>query len=230
MGSNAEQRTYRVAVFDFDGTSIRGQSGSLFTEYLLLGGKMSLSRALRLIWWGIRYKLHLPYRQDEARELVLGALKGRSANEVDALMVRFHDEVLVPRYREQALAEVRRCHDAGMVTLLVSATFDAIAAAAAKRMGFDGFAATRMMRDGQGNYTGVVDGPVVAGDEKYRAAAAWCDEHLGVGRWELARAYGDHHSDQDLLARADKAVAVCPGKTLRLLARRRGWQILDWDA
>ncbi len=230
MGPNAEQPTYRVAVFDFDGTSIRGQSGALFTEYLLLSGTMSLSRALRLIWWGIRYKLHLPYRQDEARELVLGALKGRSANEVDALMVDFHDKVLVPRYRERALAEVRRCHDEGMVTLLVSATFDAIAAAAAGRMGFDGFAATHMERDERGNYTGAVDGPVVAGAEKYRAAAAWCDEHLGVGRWELARAYGDHHSDQDLLARADEALAVCPGKTLKVLAKRRGWQILDWNA
>lgn len=230
MDPSAEQLTYRVAVFDFDGTSIRGQSGALFTEYLILNGAMSLPRALRLIWWGIRYKLHLPYRQDEARELVLGSLKGRSASEVDALMVRFHDEVLVPRYRAQALAEVRRCHDEGLVTLLVSATFDAIAAAAAERIGFDGYAATHMERDDQGNYTGTVDGPVVAGDEKYRAAAAWCDAHLGVGRWELARAYGDHHSDKDLLARAGTAVAVCPGKTLRLLAKRRGWQILDWDA
>ena len=230
MGTSAGQPTYRVAVFDFDGTSIRGQSGSLFTEYLLMSGVMSLPRALRLGWWGIRYKLHLPYRQDEARELVLGSLKGRSANEVDALMVRFHDKVLVPRYRERALEEVRRCHDEGMVTLLVSATFDAIAAAAARRMGFDGYAATRMVRDGRGNYTGEVDGPVVAGAEKYRAAAAWCDAHLGTGRWELARAYGDHHSDQDLLARAETAVAVCPGKTLKMLARRRGWQVLDWNA
>ena len=36
--------------------------------------------------------------------------------------------------------------------------------------------------------------------------------------------------DRDLLARAGTAVAVCPGKTLRLLAKRRGWQILDWNA
>ena len=36
MDPSAEQTTYRVAVFDFDGTSIRGQSGALFTEYLIL--------------------------------------------------------------------------------------------------------------------------------------------------------------------------------------------------
>ena len=229
MSPSAERQTYRVAVFDFDGTSIRGQSGSLFTRYLIRGGMMSPLRALRLIWWGVRYKLHLPYRQDEARELVLGALRGRTANEVDALMVGFHDRILSPRYRARALAAVEECSEDGMVTLLVSATFDAIARVAAQRMGVDGFMATTMEKDERGNYTGAVAGPVVAGPEKYRAVARWCDERLGQGRWRLARAYGDHYSDRDLLARAQTAYAVCPGKTLRSLARRKHWEVLDWD-
>ena len=45
----------------------------------------------------------------------------------------------------------------------------------------------------------------------------------------LAYAYGDHHSDVDLLSRAKEAFAVCPGSTLRPIAKKRGWQILDWD-
>ena len=229
MGSSVAQPIRRVAVFDFDGTCIGGQSGALFTEYLLFRRLMSPQRALRLIWWGIRYNLHLPYRQDEARELVLGALSEMSAPEVDELMVRFHDEVLRPRYRPQALEELARCQAEGMVALLVSATFDAMAAQAARVMGFDGYAATRMVRDSRGNYTGAVDGPVVAGAEKYRAVVRWCDQHLGEGAWRLERAYGDHHSDKDLLSHARVAVAVCPGKTLRSLARRRGWIIADWD-
>lgn len=230
MGSGIDRPIQRVAVFDFDGTSIRGQSGALFTEYLLSHRELSPSRTVRLIWWGIRYKLHLPYRQDEARELVLGALSERSAAEVDELMARFHDEVLLPRYRPQALAEVRRCHERGMVVLLVSATFDAIARRAAETMGMDGYVATRMARGADGNYTGSVDGPVVAGAEKYRAAVTWCNERLGPGAWRLERAYGDHHSDKDLLGQARLAIAVCPGKTLRALARRRGWTILDWSS
>ena len=229
MGSSSGQPITRVAVFDFDGTSISGQSGALFTRYLLFRRLMSPPRALRLIWWGIRYKLHLPYRQDEARELVLGALSEMSAPEVDELMVRFHDEVLRPRYRPQALEELARCQGEGMVALLDSATFDAMAAQAARIMGFDGYAATRMVRDAQGNYTGAVDGPVVAGAEKYRAVVRWCDQHLGEGAWRLERAYGDHHTDKDLLSHARVAVAVCPGKTLRVLAKRRGWTIADWD-
>lgn len=230
MGSSSGRSIQKVAVFDFDGTSIDGQSGALFTKYLLFHGLMSPQRALRLIWWGVRYKLHLPYRQDEARELVLGALSEMSAPQIDELMVRFHDEVLRPRYRSQALEELARCRESGMVCLLVSATFDAIAAQATRIMGFDGYAATCMERDSHGHYTGAVDGPVVAGPEKYRAVVRWCDDHLGEGAWRLERAYGDHHSDKDLLSHARVAVAVCPGKTLRLLAKKRGWTIADWDA
>ncbi|WP_455136432.1 HAD family hydrolase [Thermophilibacter sp.] len=229
MQPNTADPMRKVAVFDFDGTSIRGQSGSLFTRYLLRNGHMSALRLLRLMWWGIRYKLHLPYRQEESRELVFGALGGFDSADVDAILEQFHDDVLAPRYRPQALEEVERCHADGLVTLLVSATFEPIAAVAARRMGVDGFAATRMERDASGRYTGRVEGPVVAGAEKYRAVTRWCDEHLGAGAWELERAYADHHSDADLLERADEAFAVCPGKTLRVSAKRRGWPVLDWD-
>ena len=226
----SERKVQGVAVFDFDGTSIDGQSGALFTRYLHQGHLMSARRLARLVWWGARYKLHLPYRQDEARELVFGALAGRSAAEVDALMGRFHDEVLAPLYRPQALEEVARCHARGLVVLLVSATFEPIAALGARALGADGFVATRMERDAAGGYTGHVDGPVVAGAEKYRAAARWCDERFGPGGWSLEAAYGDHHSDADLLGHARRPYAVCPGKALAAAARRGGWSTLDWDA
>ena len=224
-----EQHMRGVAVFDFDGTSVDGQSGSLFTQYLFRNGLMPLGRLLRLGWGGVRYKLHLPYRQGEARELVFGSLLGRDSADVDAIMARFHDEDLVPRYRPKALAEVARCHEEGLLVLLVSATFEPIAERGAQIMGADACVATKMERDAGGRYTGEVDGPVIAGEEKYRAVVRWCDEHLGEGRWRLERAYADHHTDADLLARAEQPFAVCPGKTLVVAAKRAGWAILDWD-
>ena len=218
-----------VAVFDFDGTSIEGQSGALFTRYLLSEGMMTSGDFAGLLWWGLRYKLHLPYRQDEARELVFRGLSHLSSGEVDALMARFHDEVLAPRYRPMALAEVARCHDEGLTVLLVSATFAPIARLACARMGADGYVATKMARDDRGRYTGLVDGPVIAGPEKCRAVKTWCDERFGAGSWELRRVYADHHTDIDLLEMAAEPYAVCPGKTLGVSARRRGWPILDWE-
>lgn len=229
MQQSTQRQKRRVAVFDFDGTCIGGQSGALFTTYLLLSRRMSLVRALRLGLWGARYKLHLPHRQDEARELVFGALRELSAAEVDDLMVRFHDEVLAPRYRPRALEEIARRREEGCVTLLVSATFDVIAQVAGRSLGTDGTVATKMARDASGHYTGCVDGRVVAGEEKYLATSRWCNEHIGEGAWELAYAYGDHHTDAPLLSRAQEGFAVCPGKTMVVSARRHGWKILDWE-
>ncbi len=228
MPTSDAQKT-QVAVFDFDGTSVDGQSGALFTTYLLRHRIMTLGRALTLGVWGLRYKLHLPYRQSEARELVFGALTQMEAADVDKIMRQFHDDVLLPRYRKAALAEVARRRKEGVVTLLVSATFEPIAQAAAKKMGVDACIATKMEKDPQGNYTGEVEGNVLAGDEKYRAVEAWCNKNLGQGAWELAYAYGDHHTDEDLLAHAREAFAVCPGNTLKPVAKRNGWHILDWD-
>ena len=209
----------KVAIFDFDGTLVDGQSGALFTTYLLRHGIMRLPRALHLGWWGLRYKLHLPYRQSEARELVFGALADLDPSTVDEVMHRFHDEVLLPRYRRQACEEVDRRRKEGCVTLLVSATFKAMADVAARTLGMDAAVATLMEKDAQGRYTGRVQGDVIAGPQKYAVASAWCDKNLGQGAWELAYAYGDHHSDVDLLSRAKEAFAVCPGSTLRPIAK-----------
>lgn len=219
----------RIAVFDYDGTSIDGQSGLLFSLYLWHHGLISVPRAIALGWWGLRYKLHLPQRQGEARELVIGALDELRSQDVDKIMHEFHQEVLVPRYRPEALAEVRRRHDEGCVTLLVSATFEPIAADAARSLGTDAYIATDMQQDESGHYTGQVEGAVIQGHQKVAAVVAWANEHYGAGNWTIAYAYGDHHTDGELLGFAEKAYAVCPGNTLRAKAHKMGWEILDWD-
>lgn len=228
-----DQKPHRlqdVVVFDFDGTLIKGQSGALLSQYLLRNRLLPLRCSLKLAWWGIRYECHLPYRQSEARELVFGALKKRPRKEVDEILLRFYQEQLLPRYRAQARHEVARCEAQGNITLLVSATFEPIAQAAVHTLAMDDAVATKMVLGSDGNYTGDVEGPVVAGSEKYRAVVRWCDEHLGAGQWELVSAYGDHVSDKDLLAHAQDPYAVCPKKMLRITAQKRGWTILNWDS
>ena len=195
----------RLAVFDYDGTILSGQSGSLFSRYLLSNGLVTKRTALRLFWWGVRYKLHLPFRQDEARELIFRDLGAHGYD----------------------YAEILRRADEGCTTVLVSATFFEIARLAAERLGIDGVAATRMERDANGAYTGKVDGEVVAGEGKVRAVVAWAEERFGHD-WSIVYAYGDHFTDEPLLERADTPYAVCPGTTLSRIAKKRGWQSLNW--
>lgn len=112
-----------LAVFDYDGTIMDGQSGQLFSLYLLRHGLITHRTALRLGWWGARYKLHLPYRQDESRELIFRDLARYDHDEVMRIMRDFYAELLAPRTRADAKAEIERCQADGMTCVLVSATF-----------------------------------------------------------------------------------------------------------
>ena len=219
---------HSVAVFDFDGTVIDGQSGWLISVYLFKKNLVSPLRAGRLMWWGLRYKLGLPYREEEARELVLGAVSHMKPEEVDSVMVKFHDEVLLPIYRQQAVDEIHKRIDEGCDTLLLSATFQQIADRAAECLEMTGGVATELERAEDGSYTGRVSGDVIEGDMKPVAAKRWANERFGEGNWRLAYAYGDHRSDAKLLEEADEAFAVCPKKALKPLAKKGGWTILDW--
>jgi HAD superfamily hydrolase (TIGR01490 family) len=218
-----------LAVFDFDGTCIGGQSGALFSTYLFKRGYVSPKNAGKLAWWAFRYLFHLPHEQNTAREAVFGGLGGLNATQVNAIMRAFHDEVLLKRYRPRAEEEVRRCKQEGLMTILVSATFIGIARPAAEHLGVDALLATEMEKTPEGNFTGYVQGEVIAGPVKRSAVAAWADDHIGPGKWYIARAYGDHHTDQYLLGAAHEPVAVCPGRTLRKLAKQEGWRIVDWS-
>lgn len=223
------ERATRLAVFDFDGTCLEGQSGLYFAEYLFRHGLMTLPRALRLSWWGFRYVLHLPQREEEAREALFSGLEGLDVVEVTGLMRRFHDEVLVRKYRPEAVREIQRRRAEGCVTLLVSATFLGIAQAACDYLGADVLIATEMEKDRRGLFTGQVLGPVIQGREKPRSVARWADAHVGEGGWRISYAYGDRYTDQYLLAQADVPTAVCPDRGLRTVACRLGWRVVDWS-
>ena len=167
-------------------------------------------------------------RQEEARELVVGALTQYSVEFANAVMHDFHREVIEGMYRPQALEEVRRRQAEGCCVLLVSATFEPIAELAAQKLGVDAFLATKMQVGADGHYTSKVDGPVIEGAQKLVSATEWCNQRFGQGNWEIAYAYGDHYSDATLLSAAQTPCAVCPGPTLARLANKRGWKILNW--
>lgn len=229
MNSNVAAAPVRLAVFDYDGTIIDGQSGSLFSRYLLMRGLISAKTAAGLAWWGTRYKLHLPYRQDESRELIFGDLCKLGREETLRILHDFHDTVLAPRYRVDAICEVMRRQEEGCATLLVSATFYEIARVAAEALGMTAPVATRMRLDAQGNYTSDVEGEVVAGEGKVRAVSSWADANIGAASWDIAYAYGDHFTDASLLECAEHPFAVCPGPSLKHLARGKGWPVLEWE-
>ena len=118
---------------------------------------------------------------------------------------------------------------AGHVVVVISATFEPIILRAMQHHPFENQISTRMRVAPDGTYTREVEGLPVEGEQKLVAVTEFGDARFGAGNWELAYAYGDHHSDRAVLSAARHAFAVSPDKPLSRTARRQGWPVLDWD-
>lgn len=219
----------QLAVFDFDGTSINGNSPVMLVRYLVRRRMLKNTVVIRILLWAAAYKLRLPQNESWVRGLVFRAFLGMPKEQADEIMKTFYDEVVEAQYRKQA-DEVMRAHaEAGHEVVIVSATFEPIIVRAMERHCFDLQISTRMRVDAEGRYTCEVEGMPVEGTEKLNTIRRFADERYGVGKWELGYAYGDHHSDRTLLATARHAYAVTPDKPLARTAKCEGWEILDWD-
>lgn len=217
-----------IAVFDFDGTCISGNSPVLLVKYLLRKGQVRLSVLLRIMAWAIAYKTHLPQNEAWVRSLVFSSFEGMDKEAADAEMYQFYDDQIISRIRPKALEVMREHIAADRDIWIVSATFDPIIVRARKDIPFNHHVATTMQVDSEGRYTREVEGHPVEGAEKLRRIEECANKMYGLGKWKLVYAYGDHYSDSPLLAAAEHPCAVTPGPTLQRLAEKEGWSVLDW--
>lgn len=220
----------RLAVFDFDGTSMNGNSPVLLVRYLASKRLLSPLTVLKIALWGAAYKFRLPQNEAWVRGQVFKAFEGWEQKRADEFLRTFYDEWIDERFRADAEAEMRRLTDEGCEVLLVSATFEPIVERAQeKHPVIKHLIATRMQVDEQGRYTRWIDGAPIEGAEKLTAVQRFADARYGAGNWELAYAYGDHHSDRAILRAAQTACAVMPDRPLTRTARECGWRVLNWS-
>lgn len=223
----AERSTVRLAVFDFDGTSLSGNSPVMLVRYLRKHMRKSI--LARIIAWGAAYKMRLPQNEAWVRGLVFSVFQGKSVNKVNEFLWDFYAEKVAPRFRSSA-DECMRAHiERGDVVVCVSATFEPIIAAAMTEHPIMFGIATRMAAHTNGTYTDRVEGEPVEGPEKLAALKRFADQYFGEGAWRLDSAYGDHHSDRTLLAAAEHPHAVTPDRPLTRTAGREGYPILNWE-
>lgn len=218
----------RLAVFDFDGTSIDGNSPVLLVRHLARQGMLKKRVIFRIMLWAAAYMLRLPQNESWVRSLVFTAFEGHPAAEVDTFLADFYDERISMLFRPEADRAMRAHAEAGEVVVVISATFEPIILRAKEHHPFDHQISTRMRVAPDGTYTREVEGKPVEGEEKLAAVRRFGDERYGAGNWELAYAYGDHHSDRTVLAAAEHPRAVDPDRTLARTARERHWEVLDW--
>ncbi|HTQ31057.1 MAG TPA: HAD-IB family hydrolase [Opitutaceae bacterium] len=212
----------KVAIFDFDGTLLRGNSYHLFFQWQL---QHRPGRAPALLGWALLRRARLvPARFLKNRALQM--LRGRPAAEVSELGRRLYAGLLAPRLRPAGLQELVQRRAEGCEILLLTGAFDFLAAPLAEAQGISLWRATRV-RFQNGACAGIIDGAEMAGAAKLRAL-----EDLLAGRtvdWPRSWAYGDEESDGVVLSRVGQPVWI---KTRRKTPRGLppACRVVQWEA
>ena len=231
-----------AAFFDFDKTLLHGDAGVIFGWTLIdygfeQGKRLPLDQQARhnrqvsaqiasVLGRGMTYKgLHALGIMKRSRliELTYRFLEGMPAAEMSARMERVWNdklkERLYPRMKE-VIEEHRR---AGRRIVIVTTGLRELVQHSKKALGEDVEVIGVEMRADEGRWLGTVEGPLY-GVHKAAAVA----EYAAKNGIDLAQsyAYSDHYSDAAFLAAVGHPVAVNPQLRLRLLARRKGWDIL----
>jgi HAD superfamily hydrolase (TIGR01490 family) len=140
---------------------------------------------------------------------------------------RFMQNVIVPAIRAEALALVRRHRDAGEQPVIVTATNEFITRPIASAFGVEELIAVQLERGPDGWITGEIRGVPSIREGKVERVAQWLAGR-GLG-WSDVEAtfYSDSMNDLPLLEAVDHPVATNPDATLRAIAGKRGWRILE---
>jgi HAD superfamily hydrolase (TIGR01490 family) len=210
-----------AAIFDLDGTLLAGTSAErLFLRRALGTGalrwrSMAPAAARTLVFWAQGADLFAASKS---------YLHGHACAPLEQLGVTVVDSDLWPRLRGSMLTALDEHRKRGDAIVLLSGTLDFLGTEVARRLRAEFVACARLGRR-DGVFTGRVLPPFPHGAGKLAvllALAKQADLDLVA-----SHAYANTGSDAVHLGRVGFAHAVAPNRSLRRVARARGWSIHD---
>lgn len=211
-----------IAVFDLDGTLIRGDT---FVPYVIAFLARHPRRWLSLVPAAVSVALFLLGRldRDQLKERITNScLAGASRDEIEACTARFVSWVMKNRLRASAVATVEEHRAAGDRLILLSASPDLYVPVLAGQMGFHECICTELRWDAS-RLSGRFATANRRGEEKARILRAM----RAVAAVRIA-AYANSASDLPHLVLADRALLVNGSARTRRRAAELGIECRDW--
>lgn len=219
-----------LAIYDMDKTITRTPT---WTPFLAFAMRRRARWRLALLPWaaiaGLAYVAKLidraKLKQTTQRWLLGGSI---AAEHVGTLTAAFADHVVATGVLDAARDRIAADRADGYRLVMATASYAFYARAIAARLGFDAVIATESEYDPAGALAPRIAGENVYGAAKLRAVGAWLRGE-GLNRADCrVRFYSDHVSDAPVLEWADEPFAVNAHGPLKVLAKARGWPVLDW--
>ena len=216
-----------AAIFDLDRTLLKGASGPELSRALreagVIGDRAVPGEALAYRFFDLfgESRPSIMLARQAAR-----VAKGWNCEAVGRAALQAAErlaEAVLP-FARPLVAEHKQ---AGRLLVLATTTPDDMIRPLAEMLGFDDVVATRYGRDGDGCYSGTIEGEFVWGRGKLRAVHDWAAAHdVDVAEsW----AYSDSFYDVPLLGAVGHPVAVNPDARMAAMALVRRWPILHLD-
>ena len=189
-----------LALFDFDGTLIPGDSVAYYLRFARKEGAVSMSEFLRALWAATLYK-----------SIGLAFRKRHDQKYLEELDQKFVNQVLLPKVYAEGKKQIAKHRQEGNLLVLVSASTENYMRLVADALDFDTVLCTPIEADGTIRRN-------CKGDKKVQRVKDWLAENALTADLASSFAYGDSKSDLPMLRFVGHPVQVNPKKALRQLA------------
>jgi HAD superfamily hydrolase (TIGR01490 family) len=207
-----------LAIFDFDGTMIKGDSIVPYVQFALQKGKLSLPDALRAGLYSLLGISRL-VSAEKGKSGVLRFLRHMSMEEQQAFNDAFLKERILPRLFPRAVKRLLHHRAQNDIILLVSASPDCYMRKLASFLPVHDILASRTSPEG-------VVSSNCKGEEKVRRVRAWAEQNHFDIDWAASFAYGDNASDIPVMSLTGNPVCVNPKKALS--GQKPEWKAEQW--
>jgi HAD superfamily hydrolase (TIGR01490 family) len=209
-----------LAIFDIDGTLVRGSTERRFWRYLFARRRQGPRQLIAYVWFLLRF---LPRYGIRVAKKNKAYLVGLATDDVEALAAEFVARDILPRLCGPAVERLHQHLRRGDAVALLSGTLEPIARALASQLGVEHVCAT-VCAEQNGRYLARPPKRHPFGVEKLELAAELAAS-LGTDLRSTS-AYGDSAHDLALLEAVGSPVAVWPDQRLLLAARAKDWDVI----
>jgi HAD superfamily hydrolase (TIGR01490 family) len=215
-----------AAIFDIDGTLLKGNSEEYLIEYLLHKKKINFFNVIRILTWFLLHKYNLTNNGIKIRTFAATLLKGWDIKEASKFAEECFIEKITPNIFKESKGLIEKHRKMGHVIILNTACFDFVANQYLKYFSADVLICTKLSRSNN-KYNGQIDGLINYGENKAIILSEMTTK-LGID-FPRSFAYSNNKSDISLLNMVGNKVTVNPEKELTKIAIDRNWPILKFN-